>query len=89
MLGVTISSSFMWLLLAIFGNLINNDMKLTRIMNGGDFMIPLLVVLGIIGVVMLLSKFLPDIFRAIPAFIGLIILAILIGSVAFIIYLFA
>ena len=50
-------------------------------------MIPLVVVLCIIGVVMLLSKFLPDILRAIPAVIGLIILATLIGSVAFIIYL--
>ena len=58
-------------------------------MDGGDFMIPLVVVLCIIGVVMLLSKFLPDILRAIPAVIGLIILAILIGIVAFIIYLFA
>ena len=58
-------------------------------MYGGDFMIPLVVVLCIIGVVMLLSKFLPDILRAIPAVIGLIILAILIGIVAFIIYLFA
>ena len=56
--------------------------------DGGDFMIPLLVVLCIIGVVMLLSKLLPDILRAIPAVIGLIILAILIGSVALIIYLF-
>ena len=58
-------------------------------MDGGDFMIALVVVLCIIGVVMLLSKFLPDILRAIPAVIGLIILAILIGIVAFIIYLFA
>ena len=56
-------------------------------MNRGDFMIPLVVVLCIIGVVMLLSKFLPDILRAIPAVIGLIILATLIGSAAFIIYL--
>ena len=56
-------------------------------MNRGDFMIPLVVVLCIIGVVMLLSKFLPDILRAIPAVIGLVILATLIGSAAFIIYL--
>ena len=51
-------------------------------------MIPLIVVLCIIGVVMLLSKFLPDILRAIPAVIGLIILAILIGGLVLIIYLF-
>ena len=49
-------------------------------------MIPLIVVLCIIGVVMLLSKFLPDILRAIPAVIGLIILAILIGGIVLIIY---
>ena len=55
---------------------------------GGDFMIPLIVVLCIIGVVMLLSKFLPDILKAIPAVIGLIILAILIGIVVLIIALF-
>ena len=51
-------------------------------------MIPLIVVPCIIGVVMLLSKFLPDIFRAIPAVIGLIILAILIGGIVLIIFLF-
>ena len=51
-------------------------------------MIYLAVVLCIIGAVVLLSKFLPDILRAIPAFIGLIILAILFGSVVFIISLF-
>ena len=51
-------------------------------------MIPLIVVLCIIGVVMLLSKLLPDILRAIPAVIGLIILAILIGGVVLIINLF-
>lgn len=54
-------------------------------MNGGDFMVPLLVVLCIIGVVMLLSKLLPHIIRAIPAAIGLIVLAILIGFFVFII----
>ena len=51
-------------------------------------MIPLIVVLCIIGVVMLLSKFLPDILKSIPAVIGLIILAILIGSVLFVVSLF-
>lgn len=51
-------------------------------------MAPLIVVLCIIGVVMLLSKFLPDILRAIPAVIGLIILAILIGGIISIIWLF-
>ena len=48
----------------------------------------LVSVLCIIGIVMLLSKFLPDILKAIPAVIGLIILAILIGSIGFIIFLF-
>ena len=48
-------------------------------------MVPLLVVLCIIGVVMLLSKLLPYIIRAIPAAIGLIVLAILIGFFVFII----
>ena len=48
----------------------------------------LLVVLCIIGVVMLLSKFLPDILKAIPAVIGLIILAILIGGIMVVILLF-
>lgn len=52
-------------------------------------MMPLVVVLCIIGVVVLLSKFLPDILKAIPAVIGLIILAILIGSIVFVIDLFA
>ena len=48
-------------------------------------MIPLLVVLCIIGISIPLSRFLPDILRAIPAVIGLIILTILIGCLAFII----
>ena len=48
----------------------------------------LLVVLCIIGVVMLLSKFLPDILKAIPAVIGLIILAILICGILAVIWLF-
>ena len=52
-------------------------------------MMPLVIVLCIVGAVMLLSKFLPDILRAIPAVIGLIILAILISSIVFIVYLFA
>jgi len=51
-------------------------------------MVYLVAVLCIIGIVMLLSKFLPDILRAIPAVIGLIILAILIGGVVLIISLF-
>ncbi|MBP1578041.1 MAG: hypothetical protein J6C75_06130 [Oscillospiraceae bacterium] len=51
-------------------------------------MMPLAVVLCIIGVVMLLSKFMPDILRAIPAVMGLIILAILIGGIIFVINLF-
>ena len=51
-------------------------------------MVPLFVVLCIIGVVTLLSKLLPDILRAIPAVIGLIILAILIGGIMFVIWLF-
>lgn len=52
-------------------------------------MMTLVVVLCIIGIVMLLSKFMPDILRSIPAVIGLIILAIIIGGVVFIIDLFA
>ena len=48
-------------------------------------MVPLIVVLCIIGVVMLLSKFMPDILKSIPAVIGLIILAILLCGVVFII----
>ena len=48
----------------------------------------LVVVLCIIGVVMLLSKFLPDIFAAIFSVIGLIILAILVGVVVLVISLF-
>ena len=44
-------------------------------------MMALVVVLCIIGAVMILSKFLPNILAAIPAVIGLIILAILIGGV--------
>ena len=51
-------------------------------------MMPLVIVLCVIGAVMLLSKFMPDILRAIPAVIGLIILAILIGGIVFVIYLF-
>ena len=51
-------------------------------------MMPLVAVLCIIGVVMLLSTFLPDILRAIPAVLGLIILAILIGGVVLVIDLF-
>lgn len=51
-------------------------------------MVPLIVVFCIIGVVMLLSKFLPDILRAIPAIIGLLILAILIGGFISIVWLF-
>ena len=51
-------------------------------------MIPLIVVLCVIGVVMLLSKFLPDIFASIFSVIGLIILAILIGGIIFVISLF-
>jgi len=51
-------------------------------------MVPLIVVLCIIGVVMLLSKFMPDILRAIPAVIGLIILAVLIGGIIFVIWFF-
>ena len=51
-------------------------------------MVPLIVVLCIIGVVMLLSKFMPDILRAIPAVIGLIILAVLIGGIILVIWLF-
>lgn len=78
------SNYFSIVYVVTIGNLINN-MKLTRIMNGGDFMVPLLVVLCIIGVVMLLSKLLPYIIRAIPAAIGLIVLAILIGFFVFII----
>lgn len=52
-------------------------------------MTALFIVLCVIGAVMLLSKFLPDILRAIPAVIGLIILALLIGGVIFIVYLFS
>ena len=52
-------------------------------------MIWLVVVLCIIGIVMLLSKFLPDILKAIPALIGLIILAVLIGGIVLIVNLFA
>ena len=51
-------------------------------------MMPLVIVLCVIGAVMLLSKFMPDILRAIPAVIGLIILAILIGGIVLVIYLF-
>ncbi len=42
----------------------------------------LVIVLVIIGAIVLLSKFLPNIIASIPAVIGLIILAILIGGVA-------
>jgi len=51
-------------------------------------MVPLIVVLCIIGVVMLLSKFMPDILRAIPAVIGLILLAALIGGTISVIWFF-
>lgn len=50
-------------------------------------MIYFVVFLCIIGGIMLLSKFLPDILRAIPALLGLIILAIIIGGIALVIYL--
>ena len=51
-------------------------------------MIPLIIVLCVIGAVTLLSKFLPDILKSIPAVIGLIILAILIGGIVLAISLF-
>ena len=44
-------------------------------------MMPLVIVLCIIGAIMLLSKFLPDIFASILSVVGLIILAILVGGV--------
>ena len=78
------SNYFSIVYVVTIGNLIDN-MQLTRIINGGDFMIPLFVVLCIIGIIMLLSRFMPYILRAIPAAIGLIILAILFGCFAFII----
>ena len=49
---------------------------------------PLIVVLCIIGVVMLLAKFLPDIFESILSVIGLVILAALIGGIWFVVSLF-
>ena len=79
------SNYFYIVYVVTIGNLSNN-MKLTRIMNGGGFMISLLVVLCIIGIIMLLSRFLPYILRAIPAAIGLIVLTILIGFFIFIIF---
>ena len=51
-------------------------------------MTALLIVLCVIGAVMLLSKFLPDIFASIFSVIGLIILAILIGAVVLVFSLF-
>ncbi len=47
-------------------------------------MAPLIVLLCIIGVIALLSKFLPNIIASIPAFIGLITLILLIGGVLFV-----
>ena len=48
----------------------------------------LLIVLCVIGAIMLLSKFLPEIFESIFSVIGLIILAILIGAVILVVRLF-
>ena len=44
-------------------------------------MMPLFIVLCVIGAAILLSKYMPDILRAIPADIGLIVLGILIGGI--------
>ena len=46
-------------------------------------MIPIVILLATIGAIILLSKFLPNIIASIPAVIGLVILALIIGGVAF------
>ncbi|MBR2322264.1 MAG: hypothetical protein IKA54_01585 [Clostridia bacterium] len=46
-------------------------------------MTSILILFAIIGVVVLLSKFLPNIIASIPAVIGIIFLAIIIGGVIF------
>ena len=51
-------------------------------------MMALVIVLCVIGAVMLLSKFLPDIFKSILSVIGLVILAVLIGAVVLVVSLF-
>ena len=49
-------------------------------------MIALVVVLVCVAVIVLLSKFMPDIIRSIPALIGLIVIVCIVGGVALFIW---
>lgn len=51
-------------------------------------MVALVVILCVIGVIALLSKFLPNILASIPAVIGLILLVLIVGGVILILSLF-
>ena len=53
---------------------------------GGQKMTALVIALVCIAVIVLLSKFMPDIIKSIPAIIGLIIIVCIVGGVAFFIW---